>query len=88
MDVADSLFGRDTERMFMDTNLENNLKLMLLGRLKYTSDNLAFNMLIRKLQRKTEENPESIDSCVNEIDFFAQKYSKVVATDLARIAAL
>ena len=88
MDVADSLFGRDTERMFMDVNLENNLKLMLLGRLKYTSDNLAFNMLIRKLQRKAEENPESIDSCVKEIDIFAQKYSKVVATDLARIAAL
>lgn len=72
----------------MDINLEKNLKLMLQDRLKYTSDNLAFNMLIRKLQRRTEENPESIDSCVEEIDIFAQKYSKIVATDLARIAAL
>ncbi len=74
--------------MFMDANIENKLKLMLQGHLKYTSDNLAFNMLIKKLQRKIEENPESIDTCIEEIDIFADKYSKIVATDFARIAAL
>lgn len=74
--------------MFMDANIENKLKLMLQGHLKYTSDNLAFNMLIKKLQRKIEENPESIDICIEEIDIFADKYSKIVATDFARIAAL
>ncbi|MCR5767824.1 MAG: hypothetical protein K6G45_04960 [Lachnospiraceae bacterium] len=72
----------------MDANIENKLKLMLQGHLKYTSDNLAFNMLIKKLQRKIEENPESIDTCIEEIDIFADKYSKIVATDFARIAAL
>ncbi|MBR4724950.1 MAG: hypothetical protein IK071_04120 [Lachnospiraceae bacterium] len=72
----------------MDANIENKLKLMLQGHLKYTSDNLAFNMLIKKLQRKIEENPESIDICIEEIDIFADKYSKIVATDFARIAAL
>ena len=74
--------------MFMDAYIEDKLKLILQGELKYTSDNFAFNMLIKKLQRKIDDDPGNIGSCLEEIDVFAEKYNKIVAADFARIAVL
>ena len=72
----------------MDANIENKLKQIIQGQLRYTSDNLAFNMLIKKQQRKYDDDPGCIALCIDEIETFASKYAKIVATDFAKIEAL
>ena len=72
----------------MDSVIADKLKLVLQGHARYSSENLAFNLLIKKLQRKIEADPGCVDACLKEIDEFALKYEKIVATDFAKISAL
>ncbi len=72
----------------MDTKIRTKMEDILSGRLKYTSSNLAFNMLISKMQKKVKADPGSIDVCIGEIDDFVTKYPIVAKVDFINIAAL
>ncbi len=72
----------------MDANIQEKIEGILSGRLKYTSSNLAFNMLISKMQKKVKADPESMGSCIGEIDAFVSKYPIVAKVDYINIAAL
>lgn len=72
----------------MDEAVKDNIQRVLLGELKYRSSNLAFNMLISKMQKKLKTDPSSMDSCMSEMDEFLGKYPIVAKVDLANIAAL
>ena len=72
----------------MAPNVQTKFELLLQKKLKYTSANLGFNMLISKLQRKVASDPGSMEACIREVDDFAAKFPAVVNADFARIAAL
>ncbi|MCR4651518.1 MAG: hypothetical protein K5662_07150 [Lachnospiraceae bacterium] len=72
----------------MDANIKGKFKQILEGKVKYTSGNLAVNMLISRLQKKIAADPGSFDACIQEIDAFAAKYPSIVQTDYAKILAL
>ncbi len=72
----------------MNEIVQEKIGRILKGELKYTSANLAFNMLITKLRKKLQADPASMDSCMKEMDEFLAKYPIVAKVDLANIAAL
>ncbi|MBR3524954.1 MAG: hypothetical protein IKO11_03820 [Lachnospiraceae bacterium] len=72
----------------MEANIRGKLEKILRGELKYTSMNLAFNMLITKLKKKVQADPGSMDACMKEMEEFLSKYTIVAKVDLANIAAL
>lgn len=72
----------------MDANAQAKVEKILKGELKYSSSNLAFNMLITKMKKKVNENPEALEDCMKEMDDFLAKYPIVAKVDLANIAAL
>lgn len=72
----------------MESNARAKLEKILKGELKYTSSNLAFNMMIAKMQKKIRQDEEDMDSCMKEMDEFFAKYPIVAKVDLANIAAL
>ncbi|MCR4909115.1 MAG: hypothetical protein K5985_09800 [Lachnospiraceae bacterium] len=72
----------------MEGKIRDNFIKILSGELKYTSSNLAFNMLISKLQKKIIAAPESVDSCLEEIEGFVVKYPLIAKVDFVNIAAL
>ena len=72
----------------MDAAVKEKIEKILKRELKYTSSNLAFNMLITKLQKKLQADPGSMGSCMEEMDAFLKKYPIVAKVDLANIAAL
>ncbi len=72
----------------MAPNVQTKFQLILQKKLKYTSANLGFNMLISKLQRKLANDPESMEACLKEVDDFAARFPAVVNGDFAKIAAL
>ena len=72
----------------MDANVQEKVKGVLLGEIRYTSSNLAFNILISKMQKKIQQDPGNLDACMKEMDEFFEKYPIVAKVDLANIAAL
>ena len=72
----------------MDPNVREKMEKILKGELRYTSANLAFNMLISKLQKRVQSDPASLNACINEIELFLKKYTIVAKVDMANIAAL
>ena len=72
----------------MDAVVQGKIEKILRGELKYTSSNLAFNMLISKMQKKLQLDPGSMEACMRELDEFLAKYPIVAKVDLANIAAL
>ena len=72
----------------MDGNIRDRLIKVLRGELRYTSSNLAFNMLISKMQKRIKDDPASIEACMTEMDEFLAKYPIVAKVDLANIAVL
>ena len=72
----------------MEAAVQEKVKKILRGELKYTSTNLAFNMLITKMKKRVKENPASMEACLKETDAFLAKYPIVAKVDLANIAAL
>ena len=72
----------------MDESVKGKFKLILRGDLKYTSNNLAANMLISRLKKKMASDPDSFETCIQEIDSFAAKYPGVAKSDYANIMAL
>ena len=72
----------------MNTNARDKLEKILKGELKYSSSNLAFNMMISKMQKKIQQDPGNLDACMKEMDEFFEKYPIVAKVDLANIAAL
>ena len=72
----------------MDASVQGKIERILKKELKYTSTNLAFNMLISKMQKKVESDPDAMGSCMKEMDEFLAKYPIVAKVDLANIAAL
>ncbi len=72
----------------MTEKVQENIKKILLGELEYKSSNLALNMLITKLKRKIQTNPDSMDDCMNEINEFSAKSPIIAKVDFANIAAL
>ena len=72
----------------MEANAQAKVEKILKGELKYSSSNLAFNMLITKLKKRVNENPDTLEDCMKEMDDFLAKYPIVAKVDLANIAAL
>ena len=72
----------------MEATVQEKIERILKGELKYSSSNLAFNMLITKMQKKLQADPGSMGSCMEEMDAFLAKYPIVAKVDLANIAAL
>lgn len=72
----------------MDVAVQEKVERVLRGELRYTSANLAFNMLISKMQKKIQADPQSLGSCMKEVEEFLAKYPIVAKVDLANIAAL
>lgn len=72
----------------MEAVVREKTERILLGELRYTSANLAFNMLISKLQKKLKADPGSLDACMKEMEAFLAKYPIVAKVDGANIAAL
>lgn len=72
----------------MDANAQAKVEKILKGELKYTSSNLVFNMMISKLQKKVQQDPGCMESCLKEMEEFLAKYPIVAKVDLANIAAL
>ncbi len=72
----------------MTPDIQEKFQLILQGKLKYTSANLGFNMLISKLQRRVASDPGCMDACLGEVDDFAAKFPMLVNADFAKIAAL
>jgi hypothetical protein len=72
----------------MDPNVREKMEKILKGELRYTSANLAFNMLISKMQKRVQSDPDSLGACINEIELFLKKYTIVAKVDMANIAAL
>ncbi len=72
----------------MEALAQEKVEKLLRGELKYTSSNLALNMLITKMQKRIQSDPQSMESCIKEMDEFLSKYPIVAKVDLANIAAL
>ena len=72
----------------MDANVKLKFKEILEGKIKYTSQNLAVNIMVTRLQKKLKEDPNCFDACVQEVDAFAAKYPNMIKTDFANILAL
>ena len=72
----------------MDVNAQAKVEKILKGELNYSSSNLAFNMLITKMKKRVNENPDALEDCMKEMDDFLAKYPIVAKVDLANIAAL
>ena len=72
----------------MDAIVREKIEKILRGELKYTSANLALNMLISKMQKRVQADEQNMDSCIKEIEAFLDKYTIVAKVDLANIAAL
>ena len=72
----------------MDANVSKKVEMILKGELKYTSTNLAFNMMITKMRKKIEADPSNVDGCMKEMEEFLSRYPIVAKVDLANIAAL
>lgn len=72
----------------MDVIVQEKIKKIIKGELKYTSTNLAFNMMISKMQKKIQVDSGNMESCITEMDEFLAKYPVVAKVDLANIAAL
>ncbi len=72
----------------MDAVVQEKLKMILKGELKYTSTNLAFNMMITKMQKRLKADIDSMEACMKEMEQFLAKYPIVAKVDLANIAAL
>lgn len=72
----------------MKEDIQIKLQGVLRGDIRYTSTNLAFNMMISKMQKRIISNPESMEQCMSELEEFALKYPIVAKVDFANIAAL
>jgi len=72
----------------MDPQVQEKVQKIFRGELKYTSTNLAFNMLITKNRKKVMADPGSMDTCLKELEEFLAKYPIVAKVDLANIAML
>ncbi len=72
----------------MEADVQEKLEKILKGELKYTSSNLAFNMLITKQKKMIKADPGSKEACMKELESFLAKYPVVAKVDLANIAML
>ena len=72
----------------MEARVRTNMEKILSGQLTYKSPNLAFNMMISRMQMKLRSEPDNYDLCMQELDEFAEKYPSVIQMDYDRIATL
>ena len=72
----------------MEASVQAKVEQILKGELRYTSSNLVFNMMISKMQKKVQQDPGCMESCMKEMEEFLAKYPIVAKVDLANIAAL
>ena len=72
----------------MEAYAQEKVEKLLRGEVKYTSSNLALNMLISKMQKRVAADPGCMASCIEEMDEFLSKYPIVAKVDLANIAML
>ena len=72
----------------MDAVVREKIEKILYGELRYTSANLAFNIMISKMQKRLKANSVDMETCMKEMEEFLAKYPIVAKVDLANIAAL
>ncbi|MBQ7588200.1 MAG: hypothetical protein IJT37_09285 [Lachnospiraceae bacterium] len=72
----------------MDAVVKEKIEKILYGEIRYTSANLAFNMMISKMQKRLKANSVDMETCMKEMEEFLAKYPIVAKVDLANIAAL
>lgn len=68
----------------MVMNLDSKFEKIIRGQEKYQSTMLGLNLLITRLQRKYSTNPtsEELNSCLQEMRCFFEKYSSIVVKDV------
>jgi len=78
--------GVETMALELDSKFEKLIK----GQATYKSANLGCNLLISRLQRKYSVNrsPSELQSCLQEINAFFEKYSSVMAKDIEALRSL
>lgn len=64
--------------------LDSKLEKLIKQQAKYKSANLGLNLLIARLQRKYSANqtPEELNSCIQEMNAFFQKYPSIMKMEL------
>ena len=72
----------------MAPNIQAKLEEIIKGNIKFFSPNLALNMLISRLRRKWEADPDSMPACIREMDEFMTMYATVLGDEFDRIASL
>lgn len=72
----------------MAPNIQAKLEEIIKGNIKFFSPNLALNMLISRLQRKWEADPNSMPACIREMDEFMTRYAAVLCDEFDKIASL
>ena len=65
----------------MEALAQEKVEKLLRGEIKYTSSNLALNMLISKMQKRIQADPANMESCIKEMDEFLSKYPIVAKVD-------
>ncbi|MGI6623407.1 MAG: hypothetical protein GX227_03460 [Clostridiaceae bacterium] len=70
--------------------LDSKFEKLIKGEVQYKSANLGCNLLISRLQRKYDQDSsqEVLNSCIQELKTFFEKYKVISAKDLEEIAKL
>lgn len=68
----------------MTSDLDPKFEKLIKKQAKHVSGNLGVNLLISRLQKKYEANqtPAELESCLQEMKAFFEKYSSVVKKDV------
>ncbi|NPV91229.1 MAG: hypothetical protein HPY50_10720 [Firmicutes bacterium] len=74
----------------MSTELNLPFEKLIKGQANYKSDNLSFNLLIARLQKKYTANQtqEELKSCLQEMNAYFVKYAVVAAKDVEALRKL
>ncbi len=72
----------------MTDALQSKMRLILQGQIKFTSENLGFNMLLSRTQHKISEQEASVDDCMEEIELFLDRFENIMKSELEKIEAL
>lgn len=74
----------------MALELDTKFEKLIMGQAKYQSANLGLNLLIARLQKKYTDNrtPAELNSCLQEMKAFFEKYKAIMAKDVEAIKTL
>jgi hypothetical protein len=71
----------------VDLTLKQKLEKLIQGQAVFTSQNLGFNLLVSRLQKKYAANrtTSELSGCVQEIMAFLTKYNNIMSGEIEKI---